>query len=71
MTAGDERLRTEMKEIEGRLEGSIAAVSSDVKELRGEMNAGFRNLGERVSKLEGVIEGRFPGAHDQPREGVA
>ena len=64
-------LRNDMKEGDNRLEGSITALKGEVKELRGEMNAGFMNLGERVSKLEGVIKGRFPGAQNQPQEGVA
>ena len=39
------------------------------------MAVGFRVFGERLSKVEGVIEGMFRGdrepAHDTPEEGVA
>ncbi|MDD9989412.1 MAG: hypothetical protein OXQ31_24310 [Spirochaetaceae bacterium] len=40
--------------------------------LRDEMQAGFReltarvNIGDRLSKVEGVIEGMFWGARNQP-----
>jgi hypothetical protein len=50
--------------------------------LRDEMKAGFQeltarivNIGDRLSKVEGIIEGMFWGSRnrppDKPREGVA
>ena len=72
------RLRAEVKASEGRLEGAIAVLRDDVKErgdklehaiggLRDDMTTGFMNVGERVSKVEGVVEGLFPGVRTQPR----
>ena len=51
-------------------------------ELRDEMQAGFKeltarvvNIGDRLSKMEGIIEGMFWGARnqppDKPRQGAA
>ncbi len=78
VTASEGRLRAEVKASEGRLEGAIAVLRDDVKErddklehaisgLRDEMTTGFMNVGERVSKVEGVVEGLFPGVRTQPR----
>jgi hypothetical protein len=54
-------LRDEMKSVESR--------------LRDEMQAGFKeltarvvNIGDRLSKVEGVIEGMFWGARNQPAD---
>ena len=84
--AGDEGLRGELKESEARLRGEVEAsearlrgaidkVEDAVGELRGEVAVGFRVFGERLSKVEGVIEGMFRGdrepAHDTPEEGAA
>ena len=66
--AGDSAIRDELKGLEGR--------------LRDEMKAGFKELtarmvdiGDRLSKIEGIIEGMFWGSRnqppDKPREGVA
>ncbi len=66
--AGDSAIRDELKGLEGR--------------LREEMKAGFKELtarmvdiGDRLSKIEGIIEGMFWGSRnqppDKPREGVA
>ncbi len=78
VTASEGRLRAEVKASEGRLEGAIAVLRDDMKErddklehaisgLRDEMTTGFMNVGERVSKVEGVVEGLFPGVRTQPR----
>ena len=75
----ESRLRAEAKASESRLAGAIAALRDDVKErddklehaisgLRDDMTTGFMNVGERVSKVEGVVEGLFPGVRTQPRE---
>lgn len=77
--ASEGRLRAEVKASEGRLEGAIAVLRDDMKErgdklehaiggLRDDMTTGFMNVGERVSKVEGVVEGLFPGVRTQPRE---
>ena len=60
---------------DARLRGEIGKVEGAVGDLRGEMAVGFRVFGERLSKVEGVIEGLFRGdreqEHDTPREGAA
>lgn len=84
MKAGDDALRDEIRALrddmkarlsEARLRGAIDKVEDAVGELRGEVAVGFRVFGERLSKVEGVIEGMFRGdrepAHDTPEEGAA
>ena len=62
------RLRADMKEGDGKLETAIGG-------LRTDMTTGFLNLTDRVSRVEGVIAGRFPGvpnpAQETRKEGVA
>ena len=62
------RLRADMKEGDGKLETAIGG-------LRTDMTTGFLNLTDRVSRVEGVIAGRFPGvpnpAQETRQEGVA
>ena len=61
-------LRDDMKEGDGKLETAIGG-------LRTDMTTGFLNLTDRVSRVEGVIAGRFPGvpnpAQETRKEGVA
>ena len=72
-------LRDETKALESRLRDEMKALES---RLRGEMQAGFKeltarivNIGDRLSKVEGIIEGMFWGARnkpaDKPGEGAA
>ena len=72
-------LREEMKDLGNGLRNDTKAVEGG---LRTEMQAGFKeltarvvNIGGRLSKVEGVIEGLFWSSHnqppDKPREGVA
>ena len=73
--ASEARLRGEVEASEARLRGAIDKIEDAVGELRGEVAVGFRVFGERLSKVEGVIEGMFRGdrepAHDTPEEGAA
>ena len=79
-------LRGEMSSLRNELRGEIASVRGEVgslrNELRAEMQAGFKelttrlaNVGDRLSKVEGMIEGVFWSARhqpgDKPREGAA
>ena len=68
-----------MQDSEGRLEGAVSALREDMKErddklehaiggLRDEVTTGFLNVAERVSRVEGVLEGMFPGVRHRPRE---
>ena len=59
-----------LKVLESSLRDEMKAVES---RLRDEMQAGFKeltarvvNIGDRLSKVEGVIEGMFWGARNQP-----
>ena len=72
-------LRSEMKNLGNGLRDDTKAVEGG---LRAEMQAGFKeltarvvNIGDRLSKVEGVIEGLFWSSRnqppDKPREGVA
>ena len=73
------RLQNEIKATEGRLQGAISGLREDMKEgdgkldtaingLRGDMTTGFLNLTDRVSRVEGVIAGKFPGVRNQAQE---
>ncbi len=83
-------LRGEMKAMETGLRGDVTTLDSSLRRelkatessLRDEMQAGFKeltsrvlNLGDRLSKVEGIIEGVFWGARnqhaDKPGEGAA
>ena len=77
--AGDSAIRDELKGLEGRLRDEMKASDNSIRE---EMKAGFKELtarmvdiGDRLSKIEGIIEGMFWGSRnqppDKPREGVA
>ena len=88
--AGDSAIRDEMKGLERRLREEMKAGENAIREemnasdssIREEMKAGFKELtarmvdiGDRLSKIEGIIEGMFWGSRnqppDKPREGVA
>ena len=65
-------LRDGMKALEGSLRDEMKALES---RLRDEMQAGFKeltarivNIGDRLSKVEGIIEGMFWGARNQPAD---
>ena len=77
--AGDRALRDKIQGLEGRLRDDLKAGDSSIRE---EMKAGFKELtarmvdiGDRLSKIEGIIEGMFWSSRnqppDKPREGVA
>ena len=72
-------LRSEIRESEGRLRSEMRDGDGQIKD---EMKAGFEviadrltNVGDRLSKVEGVIEGMFWSARNLPpkttREGAA
>lgn len=72
-------LRADMKAMEGGIREDMKAMESG---LRAEMRAGFKELtervtgiGDRLSKVEGIIEGMFWSGRsqppDKPREGAA
>ena len=65
-------LRGDMKGMENGLRGEMKAMESG---LRDEMKAGFKELasrvvhiGDRLSRVEGIIEGMFWGARNQPAD---
>ena len=77
--AHDHSLREEMKANNQSLLEEMKASDAAIKE---EMTAGFKELsarmvdiGDRLSRIEGIIEGMFWGSRnqppDKPREGVA
>ena len=79
MRALDGGLRSEMRDLGNGLRDETKAVEGG---LRVEMQAGFKdltarvvNIGDRLSKVEGVIEGLFWSSRnqppDKPREGAA
>ena len=74
-------LRDEMNDSTGKLRAAIDDSASSLRDemndsagkLREEMNAGFKeitsrlvNVGDRLSKVEGIIEGMFWSARNQP-----
>ena len=86
--AGDSAIRDELKGLEGRLrdemkaaireEGRLKASDSSTREMKAgfkELTARMVDIGDRLSKIEGIIEGMFWGSRnqppDKPREGVA
>ena len=79
MRAGDGRLRDEQKASEGRFREELQASEGRLREAlqasRGRLEDGIReiterlvNVGDRLSKVEGVIEGMFWSARNQPPE---
>ena len=89
MKAGDSRLeraigelRDEMQAGDSRLEGAIGELRDEMRAGDGRLEDGIKeiterlvNVGNRLSKVEGVIEGMFWSARNQPseapREGAA
>ena len=88
--AGDSALQEEIKTGDGALREEIKASNRSLREeikagdsaLRAEMRAGFKeqsvrmvDIGDRLSKIEGIIEGMFWSSRnqppDKPREGAA
>ena len=88
--AGDGALREEIKASNRSLREEIKASNRSLREeikagdsaLRAEMRAGFKeqsvrmvDIGDRLSKIEGIIEGMFWSSRnqppDKPREGAA
>lgn len=68
-------LRDDMKELREDMKEGDAKLETAIDGLRADMTTGFLNLTDRVSRVEGVIAGRFPGvpnpAQETRREGVA
>ena len=79
-------VRQEVRDVRNDVRDLRTEVRDDMKgleaRLRDEMQAGFKelttrivNLGDRLSKVEGIIEGMFWGARnqapDKPGEGAA
>ena len=79
-------IRSELRSEIGNVRSEVGSIRSELREtrseLRDEMQAGFKalharmvNIGDRLSKVEGVIEGMFWSARnqppDKPREGAA
>ena len=82
MLAALHAVRQEVRDVRSDL-GDVRTEIGNVRtELRHEMQAGFKeltarvvNIGDRLSKVEGIIEGMFWGARnqppDKPRQGAA
>ena len=79
-------IRTEIGNLRTEIRTEIGNVRTEIgnlrTELRDEMQAGFKeltarvvNIGDRLSKVEGIIEGMFWGSRnrppDKPRQGAA
>ena len=86
MLASLRGLRQELRDVRQRVDHVGVELRDEMKDLesrlRTEMQSGFKelaaqviNLGDRLSKVEGIIEGMFWGARAQPpdnkREGAA
>ena len=86
MLSGHDTLRQELLSGHDTLRNEIQSGDTDLRDgigsLRQEMRAGFKDfgvrlgaIGDRLSKLEGIIEGLFWSGRnqppDKPREGVA
>ena len=82
MKASEGRLRDEMRASEGRLKRAIVELRDELREVDGRLGNGIKeiterlvNVGDRLSKVEGVMEGMFWSARNQPseapREGAA
>ena len=64
-------LRADVKACEAALRADVKAGEAKLEDIGREMRAGFTNVTQRISRLEGVIEGRSSEARDQQQEGVA
>jgi len=82
MRESEGRLRGEVIKLEARLDKARDEMTERDAQLRDEMTAGFKlvadrltGVGDRLSKVEGVIEGMFWSARNLPpdtaKEGVA
>ncbi|MDE0448307.1 MAG: hypothetical protein OXH96_16715 [Spirochaetaceae bacterium] len=86
MKAMENGIRGDMKAMENGIRGEIRELREETRDsdagLRAEMHSGFKELGDRVtnvgdrlSKVEGIIEGMFWSGRnqppDKPREGAA
>ena len=82
MLAALRAVRQEVRDVRSDLGDVRTEVGNVRTELRDEMRAGFKeltarvvNIGDRLSKVEGIIEGMFWGARnqppDKPRQGAA
>ena len=80
MLAALHAVRQEVRDV--RRSHRVGSVRNVRTELRDEMQAGFKeltarvvNIGDRLSKVEGIIEGMFWGSRnqppDKPRQGAA
>lgn len=82
MLAALHAVRQEVRDVRSDLGDVRTEIGNLRTELRDEMQAGFKeltarvvNIGDRLSKVEGIIEGMFWGARnqppDKPRQGAA
>ena len=86
MNALESGLKGEMKSLDGSLRDEMSGRRDDMMHMEGrlrdEMQSGFKdltgrvvNVGDRLSKVEGIIEGMFWGGRnqsaDKPGEGAA
>ena len=75
MRAGDDRLREELQASEGRLRKELQASHGRLEDGIREITERLVNVGDRLSKVEGVMERMFWSARNQPseapREGAA
>ena len=82
MLAALHAVRQEVRDVRSDLGDVRTEIGNLRTELRDEMQAGFKELtarvvsiGDRLSKVEGIIEGMFWGARnqppDKPRQGAA
>ena len=79
MNALESGLKGEMKSLDGSLRDEMSGRRDDMMHMEGrlrdEMQSGFKdltgrvvNVGDRLSKVEGIIEGMFWGGRNQPAD---
>ena len=68
MQASEGRLRDELQASEGRLRKELQASRGRLEDGIREITERLVNVGDRLSKVEGVIEGMFWSARNQPPE---
>ena len=75
LQASEGRLREELQASEGRLRKELQACRGRLEDGIREITERLLNVGDRLSKVEGVMEGMFWSARNQPseapREGAA
>ena len=75
-------VRQEVRDVRSEIRGARNEIGDARSELRADMQAGFKeltarvvNIADRLSKVEGIIEGMFWSTRnqppDKPREGAA